>query len=61
MQGGADDHISPDSGHKLYDTACEPKTLWYEEEAGHAKLHEFNPERFEQEVCGFLDRNVWGQ
>jgi fermentation-respiration switch protein FrsA (DUF1100 family) len=56
LQGGADDHISIDSGEKLYEAAGEPKEFWFEPEAVHHgfDLEPFLPE-FEQRVVAFFD------
>jgi fermentation-respiration switch protein FrsA (DUF1100 family) len=56
MMGGADDHISIDSGQKLYDAAGEPKELWFEPTAGHHGLPEVAPEEYERRVVGFFDQ-----
>jgi fermentation-respiration switch protein FrsA (DUF1100 family) len=56
MMGGADDHISTDSGQKLYDAAGEPKELWFEPAAGHHGLDEVAPEEYERRVVGFFDQ-----
>jgi fermentation-respiration switch protein FrsA (DUF1100 family) len=56
MMGGADDHISLDSGQKLYDAAGEPKELWFEPAAGHHGLPEVAPEEYERRVVGFFDQ-----
>lgn len=57
LQGGKDDHISIDSGHKLYEAAAEPKELWYEPEAAHHGFDEqpFLPE-YERRVVAFFDQ-----
>jgi fermentation-respiration switch protein FrsA (DUF1100 family) len=62
LQGGTDDHISLDSGEKLYEAAGEPKELWYEEEAVHHGLEEepFLAE-FERRVVGFFDQYLGGE
>jgi esterase/lipase len=59
LQGGADDHISIDSGQRLYEAAGEPKELWYEEKAVHHGLEEepFVAE-FERRVVGFFDQHL---
>jgi fermentation-respiration switch protein FrsA (DUF1100 family) len=56
MQGGADDHISIDSGKKLYGAAGEPKELWFEPTAGHHGLDEVAPQEYERRVVGFFDQ-----
>jgi len=56
MMGGADDHISIDSGQKLYDAAGEPKEYWFEPTAGHHGLPEVAPEEYERRVIGFFDK-----
>jgi len=61
MQGGADDHISIDSGQKLYDAAGEPKELWFEPAAGHHGLNEVAPEEYERRVVGFFDQYLLGK
>jgi fermentation-respiration switch protein FrsA (DUF1100 family) len=62
LQGGADDHISVDSGQKLYDAAGEPKELWFEPEAAHHGLEEepFEAE-FERRVVGFFAQYLLGE
>ena len=61
MMGGADDHISIDSGQKLYDAAGEPKELWFEPTAGHCGLPEVAPEEYERRVAGFFDQYLLGK
>lgn len=61
LQGGLDDHISVDSGEKLYQAACEPKELWYEAEAGHANLDEFKPQEYEDRLVAFYDQHLLGE
>ena len=61
MMGGADDHISIDSGQKLYDAAGEPKELWFEPAAGHHGLPEVAPEVYERRVVGFFDQYLLDQ
>ncbi|MCK4995145.1 MAG: alpha/beta hydrolase [Candidatus Omnitrophica bacterium] len=56
MHGGSDTQISIQSGELLYAAAQEPKTLWYEQELGHAKFDETLPEEYERRVTGFFDR-----
>lgn len=56
MMGGADDHISTDSGQKLYDAAGEPKELWFEGAAGHHGLDEVAPGEYERRVVDFFDQ-----
>lgn len=56
MMGGADDHISTDSGQKLFDAAGDPKELWFEPTAGHHGLPEVAPEEYERRVVGFFDQ-----
>jgi esterase/lipase len=56
LQGGADEHISPESGQDLFGEACEPKEFWFEQEAGHCTLHELKPQEFEERVVAFFDR-----
>jgi pimeloyl-ACP methyl ester carboxylesterase len=62
LQGGQDDHISIDSGQKLYDAAGEPKELWYEPGAAHHGLEEqpFEAE-FERRVVAFFDKYLLGK
>jgi len=59
LQGGQDDHISIDSGQKLYDAANEPKEYWFEPGAAHHGLDE-NPykEEFEERVIAFYDQHL---
>lgn len=56
LQGGQDDHISIDSGEKLYEAAGEPKVLWFEPGAAH---HGFDEEpflgAFEERIVAFFD------
>jgi hypothetical protein len=61
MMGGAGDHISIDSGQKLYDAAGEPKELWFEPTAGHHGLPEVAPEEYERRVAGFFDQYLQGE
>lgn len=57
LQGGQDDHISIDSGQKLYDAAGEPKELWFEPGAAHHGLEEQPYEaEFERRVVAFFDK-----
>jgi fermentation-respiration switch protein FrsA (DUF1100 family) len=62
LQGGTDDHISIDSGEKLYEAAGEPKELWFEEKAVHHGLEEepFESE-FERRVVSFFDQYLGGE
>jgi fermentation-respiration switch protein FrsA (DUF1100 family) len=62
LQGGADDHISIDSGEVLYQAAGEPKEYWYEPEAVHHgfDLEPFLPE-FERRVAAFFDQYLLGR
>jgi fermentation-respiration switch protein FrsA (DUF1100 family) len=61
LQGGADDHISIDSGEVLYQAAGEPKEFWYEPEAAHHgfDLEPFLPD-FERRVVAFFDEHLLG-
>ena len=61
LQGGADDHISIDSGQDLYEAAGEPKEYWYEPGAAHHgfDLEPFLPE-FERRVVAFFDLYLLG-
>jgi uncharacterized protein len=61
MMGGADDHISIDSGQKLCDAAGEPKELCFEPAAGHHGLPEVAPAEYERRVVGFFDRALLGK
>jgi esterase/lipase len=59
LQGGLDDHIPADSGQKLYDAACEPKELWYEEESvhhGHDVPEVVPPAVYEGRLVEWFDR-----
>jgi fermentation-respiration switch protein FrsA (DUF1100 family) len=62
LQGGADDHVSVESGEWLYEAAGEPKELWFEAEAVH---HGFDEEPFveeyERRVVAFYDRHLLGE
>jgi len=56
MQGGEDDHISVNSGKWLYEAACEPKIIWFEESVGHVEFDTKLPEEFEKRVITFFDQ-----
>jgi fermentation-respiration switch protein FrsA (DUF1100 family) len=57
LQGGQDDHISVDSGQKLYEAAGEPRELWFEPGAAHHGLEEQPYEaEFERRVVAFFDK-----
>lgn len=62
FQGGADELIPVNSGKRLYDAACEPKSLWYEPQASHTicDLPELEME-CEQRIVSFFDENVLGE
>lgn len=59
FQGGADELIPVNSGIRLYDAACEPKSLWYEPQASHTicDLPELEME-CEQRMVSFFDEYV---
>lgn len=55
MQGGADTTVSRSSGELLYAAAGEPKELWYDPAAGHAKFATNKP-AYEQRLTAFFDK-----
>lgn len=55
MKGGADTVVSRQSGDLLYAAAGDPKEIWYDPAAGHAKFATNTP-AYEQRVAAFFDR-----
>lgn len=55
MQGGADEVISTTSGQRLYDAAGQPKSLWFDEQVGHARFDTARPAEYERRVIGLFD------
>ncbi|HUG33998.1 MAG TPA: alpha/beta hydrolase [Anaerolineales bacterium] len=60
LQGGADVVISPESGQLLYDSAGEPKELWYDPALGHVDFDKDHAAEFEQRVTEFFDAYLLG-
>ncbi|MBW8010761.1 MAG: alpha/beta hydrolase [Chloroflexi bacterium] len=60
LQGGADTAIPTDSGQRLYDTANEPKELWFEPDLGHISFDVEMPEEFEARIIAFFDMYLLG-
>ena len=60
MQGGQDEHIPSDCGHRLCAAAGEPCELWYEPEQEHVFFDRDYPEEFEARVIGFFDTYLLG-
>ena len=54
MQGGADTVVSVGSGQWIYDAACGPKELWYEDHIGHTKFDRDMPDEYAQRVTQFF-------
>ena len=61
MQGGEDIVISRDSGHKLYEAAGEPRSLWFDSQLGHTKFDTARPEEYERRVVGLFDHYLLGR
>jgi uncharacterized protein len=61
MHGGEDQDSPPDSGHRLYNAANEPRELWYEPNQGHVLFDESYPEEFEERIIEFFDMYLLGQ
>lgn len=58
MQGGADQVVSPDSGDRLYQSADQPKDMWYEKTVGHGQFLKMMPAEFERRVTEFFDKYI---
>jgi fermentation-respiration switch protein FrsA (DUF1100 family) len=56
LQGGADVVISPESGHRLYEAAGEPKELWFEPELGHVGFDSEMASEFESRLIMFFNK-----
>jgi hypothetical protein len=61
MQGGADTVISAASGRLLYNTAGEPKELWFDPALGHVGFDTERAEEYEARVSAFFDRYLLGK
>ncbi len=55
MQGGKDERIHPNSGYQLFETAGEPKILWYEPSSPHVEIFNTVPLEYEKRVVEFFD------
>lgn len=55
MQGGADTTVPRQCGQLLYAAAAEPKELWYDPLAGHARFATNMP-AYEQRLVAFFDK-----
>jgi fermentation-respiration switch protein FrsA (DUF1100 family) len=58
MQGGADTVVSVSSGQWIYDAACGPKELWFEEGLGHTKFDRDRPQEYAQRVTQFFAQHL---
>jgi len=58
MQGGADTVVSVASGQWIYDAACGPKELWFEEGIGHTKFDRDMPDEYAQRVTQFFAQHL---
>jgi esterase/lipase len=59
FQGGEDELIPVNSGRRLYDAACEPKTLWYVPQASHTICDQMELEKdCEMRIVSFFDEYV---
>ena len=58
MQGGADVVVAPESGQLLYDSAREPRELWFEPDLGHVDFQRERSQEFSDRVVGFFDRHL---
>ena len=56
LQGGQDNLVPADTGQRLYDTAGEPKSLWYEEQVGHTDFLSSMPQAYEQHIVDFFNQ-----
>ena len=54
LQGGADTVVSVASGQWIYDAACGPKELWFEDDVGHTKFDRDMPDEYAQRVTQFF-------
>jgi uncharacterized protein len=60
IHGMQDDTVDVQNALRLYDAACEPKSLYLVQNASHTGLLFANPQEFERRVGEFLDRNLRG-
>lgn len=60
LHGGMDVSIAQESAEKLFQTAGEPKELWFEPDLGHAEFDTAMPEEFEERIVVFFDRYLLG-
>jgi uncharacterized protein len=58
IHGMRDATVDVSNSMKLYDAACEPKSLYLVKNASHSGLLFANPSEFEQRVADFLDRHL---
>ena len=58
MQGGADTVVSVASGQWIYDAACGPKELWFEDDIGHTKFDRDMPDEYAQRVTQFFAQHL---
>ncbi len=52
--GGADRRTTLSETKRIYKAAPEPKELWIIQNAGHADLHSFAKQEYEERILGFL-------
>ena len=60
IHGMQDATVDVSNSLKLYDAACEPKSLYLVKNASHSGLLLANPSEFERRVVDFLDHNLRG-
>ncbi len=61
IQGLADRAIPPQSAHRLFEAAGEPKFLWLEAGVGHSAMRRVYPEVYERRVIGFFEWALFGR
>lgn len=54
----ADKLTGPAAGHRLFEAAKEPKTLWAVPDAEHGKVHQKYPAEYEARVLDFFNRSL---
>ena len=60
IHGMQDQMVDVQNALRLYEAACEPKSLYLVQNASHTGLLFANPQEFERRVGEFLDRNLRG-
>jgi uncharacterized protein len=55
VMGGADTHLDPQGGQRLFDAAKEPRRLCFIPDGGHADMLSRWPQAYETQVVGFFD------